>query len=88
MPTQDDFQNYSPSMESPVANAVAVTPSDTADLPRLTRAIYVGGQGDVRAMLRDGSVITFKDMSAGWHPVRIARVQATGTTATNIVGCW
>ncbi|SNR72005.1 spike base protein, RCAP_Rcc01079 family [Puniceibacterium sediminis] len=88
MPAVDDFQSYSPGMESPVAHAVAITPSDTADLTRLTRAIYVGGAGDLRIDLADGSTVTFVGMPVGWHPIRVARVRATGTTATDIVGCW
>lgn len=88
MPAIDDFQTFSLGMESPILSAVAITPSDSVDLARLTRALYVGVAGDVRVTLKDDSVVTFRNMAAGWHPIRVARVMATSTTATNIVGCW
>lgn len=88
MPATDDFQSHSPTMESPISHAVEITPDDAADLPRLTRAIHLGGAGDLRVTLRGGDEVTFAGMAAGWHPIRVARVFASGTTATAIVGCW
>lgn len=88
MTVTDKFQDMATGMESPVAQAAPITPSDSTDLAQLTRALYLGGAGSVRVDLRDGTTVTFVGMSAGWHPLRVARVRATGTTATNIVGCW
>lgn len=88
MPAIDDFATLSASPEGPIQHALAVTPSDGTDLPHVTRALYVGGAGDVAAVLKDGTSVTFVGMGAGWHPVRVARVLATGTTASDIVGGW
>lgn len=88
MPILDDFKGYSPSMQSPVTHAVGITTDDTADLGHLTRALYVGTGGDVRVTIADGSTVTFVNMVQGWHPIRVSRVWATGTTADHMVGCW
>lgn len=88
MPAIDTFQNYTPNMQSPVSHAEAITPNDATDLGHVTRAIYVGGAGDVQVTLVSGDTVTFAGLTAGWHPVRAARVWTTATTATNLVGCW
>lgn len=88
MPAIDDFATLSASPEGPIQHATSVVASDTTDLPHVTRALYLGGAGDVAVQMKDGTVVTFIGMGAGWHPVRVARVLATGTTASDILGCW
>lgn len=88
MPITDNFKDFSTGLGGPVTNAVVVSPSDSADLPHMTRALYVGGAGNIRVTLAAGSVVDFTGLVAGWHPLRVARVHATGTTATHIHGCW
>lgn len=88
MPTQDSFKSFTPAMGDPIHQAAAIVPNDTADLPWLTRALYVGTPGDIRVGLSNGTTVTFAGMAAGWHPLRAARVYATGTSADNIIGCW
>lgn len=88
MPAIDDFKTFTPGLTCPVTHAITITPDNATDLPHLTRAIYVGGAGNVRVTMADGSVVTFGAMSTGWQPIRIARVHATGTTATSIIGAW
>ncbi|OXM83966.1 spike base protein, RCAP_Rcc01079 family [Paenibacillus rigui] len=70
--------------------AVVVTPNDSADLTGgATLAIYIGGSGNVKADMADGSTVTFNALSVGIvHPLSVRRVYATGTTATNIVGLY
>jgi hypothetical protein len=67
--------------------AVAVTPSDANDLAITSRAIYVGGAGDLTVvMCGDGSTVTFSAVPVGSVlPIRVTRVKATGTTATLIL---
>lgn len=73
----------------PATNGFAVTPDDVSDLPAQTRALYVGGAGNVRVTLRNGDVLTFVGATAGsYHPIRASRVWSTGTTATSIVGLY
>ena len=65
---------------------VAVTPSDSTDLDTLTRAIYVGGAGNVVAVGHDGVAVTFTGVQAGTVlPVACRRINSTSTTATSIV---
>lgn len=74
--------------------ALAVTPSDTVAiaLPNpafLPRRLFVGGAGNVVAVMADGGVVTFTGVPAGsFLPIKVTRVNATGTTATNIVALW
>jgi hypothetical protein len=73
----------------PVYGAVAVATSDVADLPLApTRSIYVGVSGDVKVDLVSGDTVTFKAAPVGVLPLRVKRVYATGTTATNILALY
>lgn len=65
--------------------AAAVTPSDSTDI-RPTRAVYVGGAGDVKVDMASEGTVTFVGVNAGTVlPIQATRVYATGTTATNLV---
>ena len=71
----------------PSRSAVAVTPSDSTDIRdgQLTRGIYVGVAGNISVVIGGVSVL-FKGALAGTVlPIRITRVNATSTTATDIV---
>jgi hypothetical protein len=71
---------------APAESAVSVTPSDSADLATLCRAIYVGGAGNLNLDMADGTTIVFIGLSSGQIlPVRAKRVRSTSTTATNII---
>lgn len=71
---------------SPAYNAVAVTPSDSANLAQTARALYIGVSGDVKIDCPGGgSGIVFKAAPVGILPVMATKVYATGTAATNIV---
>ena len=64
----------------------AITPSDTAVLAPIPRAIHVGGAGAVAVEHPDGSVATYSGLQAGQRlDVQAIRVLATGTTATLLV---
>jgi hypothetical protein len=64
----------------------AVTPSDTVSLGTLARALYVGGAGNIVAVMYDDTTCTFTAVPAGSVlPIAVKRVNATSTTATNIV---
>jgi hypothetical protein len=55
----------------------------------VTRALYVGGGGNLAVRLQDGTELTLANMPAGTLlPIRVTRILATGTTATEIVGLW
>lgn len=75
-------------VESPVENAAEVSPSDSAELSAITRAIWVGTAGDVTAKMAGGQTVTFANMSVGWHPIRVRQILDTGTDAEDIVAVW
>ena len=65
---------------------IAVTPSDSTNLTKLARALYIGGTGNVALHTPNGGPVTFTNTQAGTVlPVQVVRVDSTGTTATNIV---
>ncbi len=85
----DQFSAHATSLESPAAGASAIVPSDSADLPHVTRAIYVGGGGDLAVTMKEGGNVTFKNMIGGTViAIRASRVLVAGTTATNLVGMY
>ena len=81
----DAFTQYSAGLESPASRLAPVTPSDTGDLARASRALNVGQSGFVRVTTVDGDTATVYVAAGVAFPVRAARVWATGTTATSIV---
>lgn len=66
---------------------VAITPTDANAIGPF-QALYVGGAGDVVVVPRNStSPVTFKAVPVGTIlPISIQGVNATGTTATNLVG--
>jgi hypothetical protein len=70
--------------------AIAVTTSDTVNLlPGLTNAIYVGGAGNVVAVLENGDTVLFTAVPVGSVlPIRVKRINATLTTATALVALY
>ena len=72
----------------PAEYAVAVTKSDSTVL-NATRALYIGGSGDVAVTMAGGGNVTFSALAAGTIlPIRVTKVLSTGTTATNIVALY
>jgi len=68
-------------------NAVNFVPYATKGL--LTSALYVGGAGSVVAVDENGEATTFVAVPVGtFLPIAVKRVNATGTTATNLVACY
>lgn len=66
-----------------------VTPSDSVDLPRLTRGLWVGGAGTLAAVMQNNQMPVALTVPAGaWLPMAVRRVNSTGTTATAIVALY
>lgn len=83
----DDFAAFQSGLTSPAEAAHAITPSDTLALPTATRAVYVGGAGNLRVRLVNGDTVTLPGVGGGMiYPLRVSHVLATGTTATGLVG--
>lgn len=88
MAATDTLRSSPPSsLIGPANDGFVVTPSDTVDFTSMARALYVGGAGNVVAVMASGAVLTFVGVPAGaLLPVRCTRVNNTNTTATSIVG--
>lgn len=85
----DPFARSHPSLAGPASAGFAVTPNDAADLPQITRALHVGGGGNLAVLMMNGEALTFTGVQDGsLLPVRVSRVLAAGTTATSIVGLY
>ena len=75
---------------------IAVTPSNTDDLAlfqakdrRLTDGIYVGGGGNLVAVMEDGSTVTFTGALIGTIlPIQARRINASSTTASLLVALY
>ncbi len=71
-------------------HAEAVTPSDSTVYPSAV-SIYVGTGGDVSvipALPAGASAITVTVADGGFVPFLVRQVNATGTTATDILAVW
>lgn len=75
---------------APAVSALTVTPSDsTLFTLGATRGIYVGGTGDVSALMADGTTGVFKSVPAGTLlPICAQRINTTNTSASNMVALW
>ena len=66
-------------------DAAAVTPSDT--LPNSFAYFYVGTGGNVAIVTEAGNTVTLSNIPAGQYIwLRSAKVMATNTTASQIIG--
>lgn len=90
MAATDGFSTLSPGLSSPATNAAVVTTNDSTDLGNVTRALYIGGAGNITVnMLGTGTNLTLNNVTAGTLlPIRVSRVWANGTTASSIVALW
>lgn len=70
--------------------AVAITPNDSTNLPRVPcRSIYVGAGGDVKVDMVGGGTVTFTSVLAGTIlPIQAVRVYATGSTASAMLALY
>ncbi len=67
--------------------AAAVTTSDVTVIPP-TRALYVGGTGNLNVVMVDGQTVLFSAVPVGIFPIQVTKVMSTSTTATNIVALY
>jgi hypothetical protein len=90
MTASDPFVNSQGGLQSPCRSSFSITPSDTTELPFVTRAIYVGGSGDLTVRLAgDTAQVTLKAVAVGTMlPIRVRQVYVTGTGATLLVGLY
>ena len=69
--------------------AAAITTSDTVSLTGITRAVYVGGAGNITAIMSNGDTVLFTAVPVGTVlPIRCTRINATATTATLLIAMY
>lgn len=67
-------------------NYAAITPADNTPIGPF-ECLYVGGAGNVVVARMDGTLVTFTGVPAGtFIPIEFQGINATSTTATNLVG--
>ena len=72
----------------PYTSAIVLTKSDTTVF-ELTRAVYVGGVGDITVIMKDGRSALFSEIQVGTVlPIACTKLMSTGTDATLITGLW
>lgn len=83
----DRFSTLNDAVNAPSRSVLTVTPNDSAALPVVPKALYVGTGGDVTLRCVDDSAdVTFRNVpSGGLIRARATHVRATGTTAANIL---
>lgn len=81
----DRFAQHVPGLESPATKILAVTPHNSnefTDGP--CRALLVGTAGAATVVDAEGNTATLIPLQAGYNPIRVKAVRATGLTAANI----
>lgn len=79
--------------DSPFNSFLAVTLSDTVDIPKINDrypdAIFVGGAGNAVIVTQVGGTVTLNGLLAGHiYPISPKRVNSSSTTAANLVALW
>ena len=89
MAAKDLFKSFYTNLESPAEHMFEVTPNDSTELANATRAVYVGGAGDLKIKAVGGETVTLVGVAAGsLLPLRVVQILSTGTTATSIVAMY
>lgn len=82
------FSNFADNPAAPALSCFEIAPADAADLPSVTKALYVGTGGDIvlRPAGNDTDVV-FRNVPSGFVlAVRVSAVRGSGTSAADIVG--
>lgn len=84
----DNFNSLNGGLSAPATRASEITPHATADLPRVTRAIFVGIGGNLTVrFINDSADRTLTGLLMGvTYPFRLSAVRAGGTTAGAVLG--
>ncbi len=89
MAATDTFAGLSSGLSTTCDDGEVITKSNTVDFTKVSKAIYVGGAGDVTVVTKAGNVLLFTAVPAGttiW--IRASRVNSTGTSATLMVALY
>lgn len=75
-------------LSDPANGVFAVTPSDSVDLAKMTRAIRATTAGNIAIIGADGVACTCAFAAGETRPIRAKRIKSTDTTATGIEGMY
>lgn len=78
------FATRSPNLSGPATDALPVTPDDATDLPHVAIGLYVEGAGTLAVVTAAGATRSLSVPAHAILPLGVARVLATGTSATGI----
>lgn len=68
--------------------AAAVTLNDSTIIEN-TRALYIGGNGNLKVTMVEGGDVTFVGLSAGMIlPVQVVKCWLTGSTVSNVIALY
>lgn len=85
----DKFSNFSAAPAGPFGGGFAITKNDATVFAQPTRAIWVGGVGDLAVTYIDGTTDIIQAVPTGTMlNIRATQVLSTGTTATKISGLY
>jgi hypothetical protein len=83
------YSGRADAISAPAQSGFAITPNDAADLAAETRGLWVGASGDLSLVLASGDEVTMPGVVGGTLlPLRVRRVKASGTSATQLVGLY
>lgn len=72
----DSFQGYKANLHSSCEGGFVVTPSDTVDLPYVTRGLRIGDAGGtLSVIMKSGDTLTFPVQAYEILPLRVTRVK-------------
>lgn len=80
------FSSYMQGPNAPAIGSHPITPSDSADLPEVIRAVTLGGGGTLAWRGADDQDYLTASLPAGTYALAAVRILSTGTTATEITG--
>lgn len=86
-PVKDNYAAQGKTVDSVITRALPVTTHNTNPLSEVSRAIWIGGAGNIKVKLKgDIEPVTFKNVAGGTLlPLRVQHVYTTGTTATDLL---
>ncbi len=88
MSTNDAFATVSRRPAGGPRHLFPIVPNDTTDLANMAHWLHVSVAGSLTVTTGGGETVTFANILPGWHAMEIARVHATGTTASSLIGGW
>lgn len=92
MPSLDKYGQNEIAVIAPYTRAVTITPSDSADLTEIPRALNIHAgtaSTPVKVIFQDDTVAVTLQLQTGFiYPIRVTRVYATGTSATSVIALY